>query len=331
SIIAGDEEDEPVTKDTAQIGQIVLYEHQDEVHKGVISEANPVNAIVKLLSGEGRLIKYAFLRMVSEEDDDYDELEDLSERIKAKLQYYRNLRVGQSVQIKSIFKGQKTPQTYTGQVTELLPRSDKVGVRIPIGKYNFRYTELVVPSGQSTTQPSTQPSVAPWEPTVPPTAQPLGSPIQSRRPSERPGPSEEGSVPTSVLPISARALSRAEVTVGTPVSFEARGTIWRGIVVKNNPVNAVIYTVNDEPWNIRYGDLMSTTPNEAIQQLADRLRRKRALMSRLKVGDVISVYTRQRGATSVTKATVTELPKNEKITVDLNGRNYRLEYLDLVV
>lgn len=315
-IIANNELGQAISKERAKIGQAVAYQVNEKISKGVIVDINPVNAVLRLLDGTGRFVKYHFLHEINEEDDDYEELQDLSVEIKSKLRYYRGLQVGQQVQVRSIFKGQTEPQTYTGTVKDIKPRSDKITVSIPIGNYTFRYSELVLPSSQSPRPPATPSTTRPSSTSTPSTSRPSTTEL---------GP------PSSTLPNFVRSLSRAEVNPGSQVSFKTRDETKQGIVIKTNPVNAVVYTTDDEPWNIKYADLLSASNSSELQQLSGRLNQKRAVLSRLKVGDQTRVYFRQRGGRTIQTGTVTEPPKNEKVVLQIGGRKYKIEYLDLVV
>jgi len=100
NIIMGEEQGEQLTKDEAQIGQMVSILREDTIKKGVIEEILNKNIIVKFLDGNRWKMDIDFFHKIDEDDDDYDELLILQNSTLSKYNMFKKLKIGDKIKMK---------------------------------------------------------------------------------------------------------------------------------------------------------------------------------------------------------------------------------------
>jgi hypothetical protein len=132
-IILSDETNEPLQKENATIGRPVSYFIDGKLYKGVITRPSRTNAKILLLDRSSSSVRYEFLYIINDADEDLEALTELSHEIVNKLNYYHTLREGDSITF--IING--TVKTDT--IRKLRPRSYKLDT----SNYRLSYTVLI--------------------------------------------------------------------------------------------------------------------------------------------------------------------------------------------
>lgn len=110
--------------------------------------------------------------------------------------------------------------------------------------------------------------------------------------------------------------------VGMKVAADFKEGPRYGIIVKKNPVNAVVYLLSRETYNIPYSNLKEVQTNSQLNELEKEINNSRQILSKIKPGQVIIVWLSGK---RVSGKFIQLRPRSAGFVIDINGRKYNMD------